>query len=57
MQNKGEDNLAGMFDNMQISVVGGNNEEEKSEASYVSDDESDDNNEDQHFQEDLNKIS
>jgi hypothetical protein len=48
-----------MFDNMQITVMGGG-EEEKSNNSYVSDDnnESDGNfSEDEHFKEDLNKIS
>ena len=45
-----------MFDNMQISVVGGQQEEMKSEAES-SENESGDDAEDAHFQEDVNKVS
>lgn len=48
---KGQANepLEGMFDKMQITVMGGNNEEEKSEGSGNDSEESDADNEDEHF--------
>jgi hypothetical protein len=48
--------LTDMFDNMQITVVGGQQEELKSEG-VSSDNESGDDGVDDHFQEDVNKVS
>lgn len=56
MENSKPDNLTNMFDNMQISVVGGNPEEQKSEVGS-SDNESEEDDEDKYFQEDVNKVS
>ena len=56
MENSKPDNLTNMFDNMQISVVGGNPEEQKSELGS-SDNESAEDDEDKYFQEDVNKVS
>lgn len=49
LKGQGNDELQGMMDNMQITVMGGNNEEEKSEASGNDSEESDADNEDSHF--------
>jgi hypothetical protein len=48
MENSKPDNLTNMFDNMQISVVGGNPEEQKSEVGS-SDNESEEDDEDKYF--------
>lgn len=48
MESTKPDTLTNMFDNMQISVVGGNPEEEKSEVAS-SDNESEEDDEDKYF--------
>jgi hypothetical protein len=57
MQEDKQDNLEGLFDKMQITVMGDGNEEIKSEAADESEDESEAAIEDDMFKEDLNKIS
>ena len=54
LQQPKDEKLEDLFDNMQITVVGGNNEEQKSEISSQSDGVLE---EDEYFKEDLNKIS
>ena len=49
LKGQGNEDLQGMFDQMQITVMGGGNEEEKSEASGNDSEESDADNEDSHF--------
>lgn len=54
------DQLEGLFDKLQITVVGRENEDNKSQASFEGEDSdgaTTEQPEEEHFQEDLNKIS